>query len=104
VNGSLRVDWHQVQRADPQLSAMLKKPLDGYRVADNGLLEKGIISKGRQETLWVPVVPKGEAGKGVSWKRFCFLQAHAGQWGGRRSEVVTWKILGRICYWDGMKE
>jgi hypothetical protein len=92
VNGSLRVGWHQDQRADPQLSAMIKNPPDGYRVADEGLLEKGIISKGRPDTLWVPVVPRGEAGKGVIWKRFCFLAAHAGLWGGHRSEVVTWKI------------
>ena len=80
VNCSLRVIWHRDQRADPELAALLKDPKPGFRLDEDGVLEKCVVEKQGQhgESRWVPVVPAGNAGQGVSWKRFCFLQAHAG--------------------------
>jgi hypothetical protein len=56
------------------------------------------------EHLWVPVVPKGQAGANQTWHRFCFMQAHAGLFGAHRSAEKTLGLLRRVVYWEGMKE
>jgi len=104
ISGSLRSAWYQAQRSDPALVNLIKRPGEPYRLADDGLLERSVILKGKDPAVFVPVVPGGEAGSGVSWKRLCFLQAHTGMFGAHRSAEKTLFLLERLVYWDGMRE
>ena len=101
VEGSLRVAWHAAQRADPELAPMFKRQADGYRIAEDGVLEKAVILQ--QENRFVPVVPAGYAGAHLSWKRWAFLQCHAGLFGGHRNADKTLQLMQSLMYWKGME-
>ena len=96
VANSLRVSWLVAQRADPSLYALLANPDEkkGYRLAFDGLLEKGVIAKDRP-MAWVPVVPQGNATTHLSWKRWVWLQNHIGVFGAHRSAQKTTILLLR---------
>ena len=91
------------QRSEPTLYALLTNPDEkkGYRVAVDGLLEKGVIAKDRPMT-WVPVVPQGNATTHLSWKRWVWLQNK--NWGFRSTQkraedndsITTFGMVGDI--------
>ena len=56
---------------------------DGFRLADDGLLEKEIRGVDGA-TEWVVVVPGGRATANMTWRQWCFLQCHVGLLGGHQ--------------------
>ena len=52
---------------------------------------------------YVPVVPDGQAAVHLSWKKWVFLQVHAGVFGAHRGAEQTVLLLERICVWEGMR-
>ena len=71
IGASLRVTWLCAQRADPKLLGMFGKKgvPSGYRVAEDGLLERSVVAA-HDRALWVPVVPDGNATAHLTWKRW----------------------------------
>ena len=103
---SLRTTWIPVQRADRTLSSMFVKDAElqrGYRVADDGLLERHVQLPPPAGATWVPVVPDGQAHGGLSWKRWVFLQCHVGVLGAHRSAEKTLMLISRQVWWRTMK-
>ena len=88
------------QSADPTLCGIIKQPEQkkGYRLAEDGLLEKGVIAKDRP-FAWVPVVPQGNATVHLSWKRRVWLQSHIGVLWAHRSAEKTIMLLLRVVWW-----
>ena len=60
---SLRLTWVPAQRADKALLPMFaaKHLEEGYRVAEDGLLERQVRLPPPVNATWVPVVPDGQA-------------------------------------------
>ena len=108
VGDSLRVTWLVAQRADPALAVLLKRTeselaKDGFRKGADGLLEKRVVLKEPLPAAFVAVVPGGFAAANMSWKRWTFLQAHVGVFGGHRGAEKTSDLLSRIAWWEGMR-
>ena len=76
---------------------------EGYRIAEDGLLERQVKQPPPIQAVWVPIVPEGFATSNLSWKRWTFLQCHVGLLGAHRSEEKTLLILGRLVWWSGMR-
>ena len=102
---SLRVTWLCAQRSDPRLNAMMSsiKNHQGFRLGEDGLLEKVSIRPAPEPTLYLRVVPAGQATAHMSWKRWVFVQCHIGVFGGHRSAPKTIVILERLVFWDSLK-
>ena len=112
IEDSLRATWAVAQRGDPDLVQYFgraKKSEDfaeGWRIAGDGLLERAVLAEptlsGKNKTVWLPVVPGGYAAAHLSWRRWAFLQAHVGVFGGHRSDEKTIDIMKRMCWWKDM--
>ena len=81
---ALRLTWVSQQRADPVLMEILVTlPMPtGFRIAPDGLLERLVPLPAPAGDAWIPVVPDGTATGNLTWKRWLFLQFHAGILGG----------------------
>ena len=51
----------------------------------------------------MPIVPNGYAARHLTWKKWCFLQLHAGIFGVHRRAQVTYALLVQLVYWLTMK-
>ena len=76
---------------------------DGYRIADDGVLEREIKLPPPCPAKWVPVVPDGYCLRTITWKRWIFLQNHVGVIGGHRNAQKTLNITQRQCWWATMR-
>ena len=101
---SMRASWLPLQRADQSILPYFKsKPPQGFRVADDGLIERLVSLPAPFPGTWVPVVPDGNATAHLTWKRWLFLQLHTGL-GGHLSAEKTVLLLQRQVWWKTIKE
>ena len=103
---SLRLTWVPAQRGDKALLPMFasKQLEEGYRVAEDGLLERQVQLPPPVNAIWVPVVPDGQATGNLTWKRWLFLQCHVGVLGAHRNAEKTCLLLARQVWWRTMKD
>ena len=102
---SLRHQWVAAQRIDKDLAPSFQKtwkPPHDQRLAPDGLLEQ-LVTPENKDPRWVPVVPNGYATRHLTWKKWCFLQLHAGIFGVHRRAYVTYTLLVQLVYWLTMK-
>ena len=106
VGETLRVTWAGIQRADKMLLQMFGpgKMQPGFRLADDGVLERKVQSDPTGQERWVPIVPDGNAAVHLTWKRWVFLQCHIGILGAHRNADKTNLIMLRMVWWKGMKD
>ena len=90
------------QKADNKVQELAAK--EGFRANEaDGVVETRVPGRIEGQEIWVPVVPEGAAAGHISWKRWVFLQAHVGVFGGHRLANQTVRILRRLVWWSGMK-
>ena len=77
---------------------------EGYRKAEDGLIERLVQLPPPAGATWVPIVPDGQATANLTWKRWLFLQCHVGLLGGHRNADKTYTLLSRQVWWVTMKE
>ena len=102
---SLRHQWKAAKQLDKDLAGCFSKtwnPPHDQRIATDGLVEQR-VEPPEKEPRWVPVVPNGYATRNLSWKKWCFLQLHAGIFGVHRRAKVTYALLVQLVYWLTMK-
>ena len=102
IADSLRLSWNPLQRADKDLASHMKVPGSDFRLAPDGCLERR-VEQPLSPATWVIVVPEGDMGRGMPWKKWVFLQCHVGVLGAHRNADKTQKIIQRICWWSSMK-
>ena len=96
---TLRGQWVLAQ--SDEIKSWAKSGDVTFRLApSDGLVEKKLVEPGTGVEVWVPVVPDGAVGAGQSsWRRWVFLQTHAGVFGGHRLAAQTLRILHRVAWW-----
>ena len=63
------------------------------------MLEREVKQPPPAGVKWVPVVPEGQCTANLTWKRWLFLQMHAGFLGAHRNADKTYGLLIRQCWW-----
>ena len=106
---SIRLHWIPEQQADKGLAPMFKLDKEtlrqrGFRIAQDGVLEREVNLPTPALATWVPVVPDGQAMAHLSWKRWLFLQCHTGLMGAHRNNDKTLQILKRQVWWKKHEE
>ncbi|CAE7034866.1 pol, partial [Symbiodinium sp. CCMP2456] len=76
--------------------------VERFQIGTDGVLERLVKIDEWEVARWVPVVPAGWAAGEMTWREFCFRQAHVGLMGGHRNCRDTQRILKRICWWQDM--
>eukprot|EP00969_Alexandrium_andersonii_P188865 8345778-Alexandrium_andersonii.AAC.1 len=89
------------QKVDPSVDGLAKQ--EWPRLAQDGVLEVRVPGALNAD-VWVPYVPVGEAVPGTDWRKWIFLQAHVGVFGGHRLTEQTMAILKRIARWPAMRK
>ena len=77
---------------------------DGFRQAKDGLLERLVTQPPPVNSIWVPIVPDGQAQANLIWKRWLFTQCHVGIVGAHRNADKTLTLLSRQVWWATMKK
>ena len=98
ITNSLRTAFYQDQRLDPTLSRYFSTKdamPEGYRLGMDGVLERQVAGP-VPAMLWVPVVPRGAATVNLSWRKWIFVQNHAGVGGAHRSEEKTYNLVSYL--------
>ena len=95
--------WSAAQRADLQLFPQFAKLKPGFRIGEEGVLEKQVEGQQDGQVHWLPVVPAGHVAVNLTWKFWVFLQLHVGVFGMHRPVEKTLNLMRRMVWWDGMK-
>ena len=104
VKGCLRSTILGAQRIDPNLNKIFtaKEMPQGFRRAEDGVLERHVAMPPPITSVWAVVLPDGHAAQHMSWKRWAFLQVHVGILGGHRGPQKTLNGLRRLVGWSTM--
>ena len=80
VKGCLRSTILGAQRIDPNLNKIFtaKEMPQGFRKAEDGVLERHVAMPPPITSVWAVVLPEGQATQHMSWKRWAFMQVHVG--------------------------
>ena len=110
VGVDLRVTWAAEQKKDQALVPLIagcrerdREIVERFQTGDDGVLERLVKIDEWEVARWVPVVPNGKACGDMTWKEFCFRQAHIGLMGGHKNCRDTQRVLKRICWWQDGK-
>ena len=76
---------------------------DGFRIAQDGVLEREVKLQPPCGAKWIPVVPDGQCLRNMTWKRWLFLQNHIGVLGAHRNAEKTLNLMSRQCWWRTMR-
>ena len=109
VGADLQVTWAAEQKKDQALVPLIagccekgREIVERFQIGDDGVLERLVKIDEWEVARWVPVVPNGKACGDMTWKEFCFRQAHVGLMGGHKNCRDTQRVLKRICWWQDM--
>ena len=110
LEASMRAVWLSAQEIDKSLWPIVheERLREGFRFANDGLLEHLVLPADVSNSTWVPVVPNGRArGKWrnhlcLPWRVWLFHQFRAGIAGENRSAKETLALLAHWVWWPNM--